>query len=88
MTPEVARTQGLPRNHGALVAEVVPGGPAAEAGVSRGDLIVSLDGRQVNESTPFHHMVAEMPVGRIVPVVVVRDGQERRVMVRIARQPE
>ena len=45
VTPELAKSFGLKENKGALVAQVIPGGPAEKAGIEQGDVIVEFDGK-------------------------------------------
>ncbi len=65
----------LPHTRGALVSDVTPGGPADRAGINRGDVIVSFDGKEVQESSQFPVIVAAAPVGKDVTLEVIRDGQ-------------
>jgi serine protease Do len=85
VTPELASAMGLEDPKGALVADVVPGGPGEKAGIKRGDLIVSFNGNSVNDSHDLPAMVAATPVGKEVSVTVVRDGKEQEISARIAK---
>jgi len=87
VTPELARSFGLHGAEGALVADVVPGGPAAKAGIARGDVIVRWGDRPVQRSRDLPFMVALTPPGTRVPVTVLRDGKERTVDVAVERMP-
>jgi serine protease Do len=84
VTPDIAESLGLPAAKGALVADVVKGGPAAKAGIKTGDVITAFDGHPVKESTELPLLVARTPVGSDVDVKVLRDGQEQSVAVKIA----
>ena len=84
LTPELAKSFGLEKTRGALVADVTNGGPAAKAGFKRGDIIVSFNGRAVEEASDLPAMVAATPVGTTVQVVVVRSGREQSITVTIA----
>lgn len=84
----LAQGMGLPVEHGILVEEVYPGTPAAKAGVARRDVIVSYDGQAVREDSKFRLMVGSTPVGKTVPMVVLREGKERSVNVTLAERPE
>ena len=71
----------LGRDRGALVASVLPGTAAEKAGLQPGDLLLELDGAPVTarffEQVPeLYQRIAEMPVGKTIPVVVERDGRE------------
>jgi serine protease Do len=75
VTPELAKSFGLADNKGALVAQVVPGGPAEKAGIEQGDVIVAFDGKTVEDSKELPRIVASTAVGKSVTVKVVRDGK-------------
>jgi serine protease Do len=88
LTPSVARGLGLSAERGLLVADVVPGGPAAGAGVRRGDVITALDGQPVDDASHFRNLVAGAPTGSTVRLTVLRDGREQAVEVRVGELPE
>ncbi len=83
VTEELAETLGLDRPRGALVASVIEGGPAEQAGVKPGDVIVEFADREVEEMRRLPRIVAETPVGRDVAVVVWRDRGETRLSVAV-----
>ena len=83
VTEELAETLGLDRPRGALVASVIEGGPAEQAGVKAGDVIVEFADREVEEMRRLPRIVAETPVGRDVAVVVWRDRGETRLSVAV-----
>jgi len=56
------------------LADVVAGSPADKAGIQRGDVVVSYNGKAVEETRDLSAMVAEAPVGQETPVTVLRDG--------------
>ncbi|WP_366553903.1 DegQ family serine endoprotease [Aquibaculum sediminis] len=76
VTDELAEGMRLPDTEGALVASVVAGGPADEAGIQQGDVILRFNGRPVSEMRRLPRMVAETPVGESVEVVIWRRGEE------------
>jgi serine protease Do len=76
VTPELAKSLGLKESKGALISQVVPGGPADKAGFEQGDVIVNFDGRLVVDSKDLPRIVASTPVGKTVTVKLLRDGQE------------
>jgi len=75
LTPQIESKLGLNVDQGALVGYVVPGGPAEKAGIRRGDVIVSFDGREVREHSELPLLIAVTPVGKAVTVVVLRKEQ-------------
>lgn len=76
ITPELAKSFGLRGEKGALISDVVPGGPAEKAGFKRGDVILELNGKTVKDYHELPRMVASMPVGDKVTLKVLRDGKE------------
>jgi serine protease Do len=73
---------------GALVADVTAGGPADEAGIERGDVIVSFDGNEIREMHDLPYIVASTPVGKKVMVEVIRKGREKRFQVKTGELEE
>ena len=85
VTPELASALGLEDAKGALVADVVPGGPGDKAGIRPGDLIVAFDGNSVKDSHDLPALVASTPVDKEVTIKVLRDGKEHTISARIAK---
>jgi serine protease Do len=75
VTPDIAESLGLDRARGALVSDVIDGGPAQEAGVLAGDIITTFNGQDVDEMRSLPRIVAETRVGREVLVEVWRDNE-------------
>jgi len=75
VTDDIAEGLGLEDARGALVASVTPGGPAAEAGIEPGDVIVEFSERDIEEMRTLPRIVAETPVGSEVEVTVWRQGE-------------
>jgi serine protease Do len=88
VTPEIADSLGMKTGHGALVADVVKGGPAAEAGIKVGDVIVAFDGHEVDESTDLPLMVAREPIGKEVELTVIRDGSEQTITLTVGEMKD
>jgi serine protease Do len=80
-----ARPPGAP--HGALLAHVLPNGPAARAGLRDGDVITALDGEPVPGTREIVRRVAAMTPGQRARLTVLRDGRERQVEVEVAARP-
>src|SRR6478736_6337332 len=85
VTDEVADSLGLSSAKGALVAGVIKGGPVDDGSIKAGDVILKFDGKAVNEMRDLPRVVAESPVGKEVDVLVLRDGKEQTVKVRLGR---
>src|SRR5437667_398296 len=88
MTSALAKSFNLRDAHGALVASVADGGPAKEAGLRPGDVIVEYDGHTIGRSDELPRLVAETRVGRDVALTVVRDGKTLTLRARIAKLAE
>jgi serine protease Do len=72
---------------GVTVADVVPGSPAAQAGVQPGDVIRKFDGRDVNNFTALRSLVAQTQLNKQVELEIVRNGKPLKVTTQIKEQP-
>jgi hypothetical protein len=68
---------------GVKFADVREGGPAAQAGLRAGDILMTFDGKEVRSLYDFTYYLREKKPGDEVPVMVLRDGQELRVTVKL-----
>ncbi|MHA6287116.1 Do family serine endopeptidase [Maricaulis sp. CAU 1757] len=75
VTPELAESFGLPRPQGAIISRVEDGGPADEAGLRTGDLVLRFAGQAVDNSRTFPRLVAETEIGREVEIEIIRRDQ-------------
>jgi len=87
VTDDVADALGLARVRGALVTEVMEG-PARDAGMASGDVILRFDNGDVADTRDLVRRVADAGVGRAVDVIVFRDGQEMTVQVTLGLREE
>ncbi|MGH6955437.1 MAG: Do family serine endopeptidase, partial [Caulobacteraceae bacterium] len=88
LTGEMARSLGLSAPQGVLVAEVWPGGPAAQAGIASGDVILSVNGTVVNDPTGLNYAIATLAPGDAAHLVVRKqNGSEASLAVRLAAPP-
>ena len=85
VTDDIARGLGLVVAKGALVASVEEEGPAAAGGILAGDVIVSVDGQAVDAMNALPRMVADMPVGKEVSVIILREGAEQTLSITLGR---
>jgi serine protease Do len=88
ITPELKDKLDLKGEKGALVADVVSGGPAEKAGIKRGDVIVSFDGKEIDEMSELPYVVASTPVGKTVTVEVIRKAQKKAFRVEVGELKE
>jgi Do/DeqQ family serine protease len=73
LTPDLAQAFGLRQRGGAVVARVLPGSAAEHAGLRRGDVIVALNGEQVDSANELRNDVALRPIGTEIRVDILRD---------------
>jgi len=85
VTAELAQSFGLDGTSGVVVSDVTDNSPAQKAGLTRGDVITRYDGRAVARAGDLPRAVAETPVGRTVPLEIVRDGQKKTLNVTVAK---
>lgn len=85
---QVATALHLETIGGALVADVVADGPADEAGLSVGDVIVAFDGKPVTAARDLPKRIAQLPVGKRVAMDIVRDGKKRAVNIEVGMLTE
>ncbi|MGP8474269.1 Do family serine endopeptidase [Burkholderia sp. PR2] len=87
VTPEIAESFGLQQKSGAIVAGVLQGGPADKAGIKPGDILVSVNGDDITDTTKLLNTVAQIKPGTPTKVHVVRKGKEFDVSVVIGKRP-
>jgi serine protease Do len=87
VTRELGESFGMAQPRGALVARVMPDGPAAKAGLEAGDVILRFNGEDIVESSDLPLRVGRTPVGRRVSVDVLRAGKPRRLELVVEALP-
>jgi serine protease Do len=87
LTPELAKSYGLPSTSGALVADVVPDSPAAKAGVQAGDVLTRFDGKPVDSSSALPVLVSLTESGHDVNVEFWRNGKRDTKSIRLEARP-
>ena len=87
VTDDLAEGLGLAEARGALVTDV-PEGPASEAGIESGDVILSFDGTDVNDTRELVRKVGETTVGKEVRVKVFRNGETETLLVTLGRRED
>ncbi len=88
VTPDLAKQFSLPEAKGALVTDILENSPAAKAGLLQGDVIVSYDGKPVENPGSLRNHVAQTGIGKKVKVGVVRDKKEKEFEITITEQPK
>ncbi len=88
VTPEIAKSLGLARPQGALVADLWPGGPAARAGLRQGDVVTQADGKPIVDAGALSFAIRNHRPGDTVPLMVHRaDGREQALALRAEPPP-
>jgi S1-C subfamily serine protease len=88
VTPDIADALNLKRPAGALVQSVSPRSPAARAGMKVDDLVVSVDGQDVDDANAFDYRFATKPLGGQTTVGVMRSGKEVKLTVPLETLPD
>jgi serine protease Do len=83
LTPDVAKAMSLTEAKGALVNDVLPGQPAATAGIKRGDIILAFDGKPIADVRTLQRAVSFTAVGAQVEVQLFRDGRLEKVSIKV-----
>jgi serine protease Do len=83
VTPEMADSLGLKQATGAIISNVTEGSAAEKAGLKRGDIIKSFNGLPVHDTNTLRNRVAESGPGSNADVMIVRDGNEKRMTVKL-----
>jgi serine protease Do len=87
VTPSIAKAFHEPEVRGALIGDVTPNSPAGKAGLEKGDIILDIDGKPVNNSAELRMHVSLMAPGTKVDVKVFRDGAEKTLPLTLAEMP-
>jgi serine protease Do len=88
VTGEIAQTLGLSRPGGVLVKSIYPGGPAANAGVRTGEVVLQVDGTDVDDMQGLNYRVATHKAGEVVRLRLADGAQTREASVTLALPPE
>ena len=84
---DLANALGLPSAEGVLIAEVNAGSPAEKAGIRRGDVALSVNGRAVASTGAFRNAIAAAGSGAAIELELLRDGKRHKLSAKLAAQP-
>lgn len=87
LTSELVSSMNLGSSRGMLVNDVANGGPADMAGMVAGDLLVSIDNKPVDTKLAFRDVLSTIPVGRTVPIKIIREGSEKYLVLKMGQMP-
>jgi serine protease Do len=83
LTPELAKSSGVKSTKGALIAEVVKGGPAEKAGLQKDDVVIAYEGKEINDASTLRNEVATSTIGKEAKMTVLRKGKKIELAVKI-----
>jgi serine protease Do len=83
LTPELAKSVGAENARGALIADVVAGGPAQRAGLKKNDVVIAYGGKEILDSSTLRNEVAATPIGQEVKITYLRNGKRQDLAIRI-----
>jgi Do/DeqQ family serine protease len=86
ITTQLAEELGVPNTKGALVNQMARNSPAYRAGIQPGDVIVSLNGKSVDDASQFVRMLLDTPIGGTASVGVIREGRRLEIRVPVVEQ--
>ncbi len=88
ISEEVAEYYGIKEKKGVLVTEVFPGDPADSAGIIPKDIILSVNGENVDSARKLTGLIADTSVGDTIKIKVLRDGKTRTFNIKVAKREE
>ncbi len=87
ITPELAETFGLGQQKGAIIAGVVRNGPADKAGIKPGDILLSVDGKAVSDTTEMVNLIAQLAPASKAKMTLLRKNKQSVVDVTVGKRP-
>ena len=88
VTADIAASLGLPRPAGVLINQIRKGGPAEQAGLRVGDVVIAVNGRAVDDPDSMRFRVATLGVGGTTSLKVLRQGREQDLRLKLIGAPE
>jgi len=87
LSDELADSYGMAGRKGAVVADLVPGGPAQRAGIQPGDVVVAVNGQPVTSNSEMTREIAKVQAGDVARLDLYRDGKERNIDIHTGLRP-
>ncbi|TFH87820.1 DegQ family serine endoprotease [Billgrantia azerbaijanica] len=88
VSKDLAESFGMEQAEGALIADLDPRGPAAKGGLQAGDVILKVNGEEVDHSTTLPRLVGEVTPGEEVELSVLRDGEKQPITLTVGEWPD
>ncbi len=88
LTSEMAAERNLPVDRGAIVVQVIPGTPAAKAGLKRGDIIIELDGKEIKSMDDLVSEVRKKRVGQSIELTIIRKKKKMKFTLKVEEKTE
>lgn len=88
VSQEMAEYYGLKPDEGVYVAKAYEENPAHEAGIRQGDVILDIDRKKINSSRDLTITIANLKVGQIIKVKLIREGEEKTISVKLGKRPD
>src|SRR5690606_11380426 len=88
ISPEMAKVLGLSQRRGALVGDVLSGGPAEKAGLRRGDVILEIQGEEIKDANDLMNRIALIPPGTGIAISIFRGGKSIGIKAKVANREE
>ncbi len=88
VTSDIAESLGFDRPGGILVDDIYPGGPADKAGLEQGDVILSLDGKEVSSPEALRYYTGLETIGGTIPLEILRGETKKTLTVPLEAAPE
>ncbi len=80
----IAQNYGLKETRGIIISSVTPGGAADKAGLKQGDIVLQLNGKDVNDTNVFRNEIAATPPGTEVTLTIWRNNAQQQIRVRLS----
>ncbi len=88
LTPELAKEAHVEALTGALIADVVKGGPAEKAGLKKNDIVIRYEGKDIPDASTLRNEVAETPIGKEAMLTILRDGKKEELTAKVGTPAE
>jgi Do/DeqQ family serine protease len=87
LTPELSKMLKLGETRGVVISDVLSEGPAAKGGMESGDVVLSIDDREISSASELRNRVAMIAPGKKIKVVVNREGTKKELSIRVDEKP-